>query len=251
MRPRPKRFVSRIDNDDEMFLYDLQVNKGDRTRTAIYYYTIGSRIFDSIRQLANWQFGGLQNVGAFLDFACGYGRSTRFLIQELPPERVWACDIYAEAIKFQKRYYGVNGIVSVPDPADFPTGQKFDFIFASSFFSHMPESSFGRWIETLRNLLTDAGSSSSAPMTSRSCRHPVDVPPRGIYFIPNSESQTLDTSQYGSSYVSESFVRVSSIRSPAAWRSCTASSMASFGFQDLYVVANASQPGFHEPEFPA
>ncbi len=247
--PSPKRFVSRIDKDDEMFLFDLQVNKGDRTRTAIGYYTIGSRIFDSIRQLAIWQFGGLQNVGAFLDFACGYGRSTRFLIQELPPERVWASDIYAKAITFQKRYYGVNGVVSVPDPADFPKTQKFDFIFASSFFSHMPESSFGRWIETLRNLLTQRGILVFSTHDVSLLPASVDVPPSGIFFTPNSESRTLDKNQYGTTYVSESFVtrvvdqvtggeaRVHRIKRGLVW------------FQDLYIVTRESNRDFTDLNF--
>jgi len=247
--PSPKRFVSRIDNDDEMFLFILHITKGDRTRTAIDYYTSGSRTFNSIRQLANWQFGGLQNVGAFLDFACGYGRSTRFLIQELPPERVWACDIYAEAIKFQERYYGVNGMVSVPNPADFPKGQKFDFIFASSFFSHMPESSFGRWIETLRNLLTERGILAFSTHDVSLLPASADVPPSGIVFIPQSESRTLDKNQYGSSFVNESFVRsvvdqvtggearVHRIKRGLVW------------FQDLYIVTRESKRDFTDLKF--
>jgi SAM-dependent methyltransferase len=232
-----------------MFLFDLHVNKDDRTRTAIGYYAIGSRIFHSIRQLSNWQFGGLQNVYTFLDFACGYGRSTRFLVQELPPERVWACDIYAEAIRFQKRYYGVNGVVSVPDPADFPKSQKFDFIFASSFFSHMPESSFGLWIETLRNLLTERGILVFSTHDVSLLPPSIDVPPSGIFFIPNSESRTLDKNQYGSSFVSESFVtsvvdhvtggeaRVHRIKRGLVW------------YQDLYIVTRESDRDFADLSF--
>src|ERR1017187_7725819 len=103
--PSPNTFVSRIDEDDEMFLFDLHHNKGDRRRTAIGYYTVGSRIFGAIKQIADWHFQGLQNVGSFLDFASGYGRSTRFLSRELPPARIWACDIYPKAVAFQKRHY--------------------------------------------------------------------------------------------------------------------------------------------------
>ena len=44
----PHTFVSRIDEDDEMFLFDLRAHKGDRRRTAIGYYTIGSRILGAI-----------------------------------------------------------------------------------------------------------------------------------------------------------------------------------------------------------
>src|ERR1051326_9052289 len=85
----PESFVSHIDTNDEMFLFDLQANQGNRRRTAIGYYVIGSRIFDNIRQIAAWHFQGLEQVGSFLDFACGYGRSTRFLSRELSPSRIW------------------------------------------------------------------------------------------------------------------------------------------------------------------
>jgi hypothetical protein len=35
----------------------------------------------------------------FRDFASGYGRFTRFLVKELPRERVWVSDIYANAVE--------------------------------------------------------------------------------------------------------------------------------------------------------
>ena len=163
-----------------------------------------------IRRSASSRTGGSAGSGksrAFLDFASGYGRSTRFLIQELSPKRVWACDIYANAIAFQRRHLGVHGVVSVPDPADFPRGQKFDFIFASSFFSHMPESSFGSWFKTLRYLLTPPRDP-RVQHARRLAAYPLDciVPPEGMVFFPMSESRSLDANQYGSSYVNEEFV---------------------------------------------
>ena len=77
----------------------------------------------------------------------------------------------------------------------------------------------------------------------------VDVPPSGIYFIPNSESRTLDKNQYGSSYVSESFVtrivdqvtggeaRVHRIKRGLVW------------FQDLYIVTCESNRDFTDLNF--
>ena len=204
--PSPQTFVSRIDEDDEMFLFDLQANKGDRRRTSIDYYTIGACIFDAIKQIAAWHFRGIHNVGSFLDFACGYGRSTRFLSRELTPSRIWACDIYPKAVAFQKWHYGVNGIVSVPDPTNFPMDRKFDYIFASSFFTHMPETTFARWMETLYGLLTEHGilvfSTRDASMIPPS----LETPPTGILFLAHSESRTLDTNQYGSTFVDAEFV---------------------------------------------
>ena len=202
----PESFMSHIDANDEMFLFDLQANQGNRRRTAIGYYVIGSRIFDSIKQIAAWHLQGLEHVGSFLDFACGYGRSTRFLSRELSPSRIWACDIYSEAVEFQKVHYGVNGIVSVADPADFPRDVKFDFIFASSFFTHMPETTFARWLETLYSLLTPRGILIFSTLDTSLIPSSGGARPKGICFVPISESRTLDKNQYGVTYVDEQFV---------------------------------------------
>ena len=205
--PWPERFVSRIDAEDEMFLFDLQADpEGDRRRNAIGYYSVGSRIFGAIEQIGAWHFGSIAKVGSFLDFASGYGRSTRFLVQELAPNRIWACDIYPKAVDFQKRHYGVHGIVSVPDPNDFPKDTQFDFIFASSFFTHMPESTFYRWMETLYSLLTESGILVFSAHDASKLPPSVPLPPSGILFIASSESRTLDKNQYGSCYVDQHFV---------------------------------------------
>ena len=245
----PETFAARIDKDDEMYLFDLQVNKGDRRRTSIGYYTTGSRIFGAIKQIAEWHFDGLRNVGSFLDFASGYGRSTRFLSRELPPGRIWACDIYPRAVEFQKRHYGVNGVLSVPDPADFPDDPKFDFIFASSFFSHMPETTFGTWIETLLARLNPDGILVFSTHDVSLIPPTVPIPANGILFLASSESRTLDTNQYGSTYVSEEFVarvvdwvsrgkvRLHRIRRGLCY------------FQDLYILAGRQNRDFLDLNF--
>lgn len=245
----PRTFESRIDKNDEMWLFDLRANKGDRRRTAIGYFTIGSRILSSIRQIGAWHFGKLGNVGSFLDFACGYGRSTRFLCLELPPDRIWACDIYAEAVAFQQHSYGVNGIVSVPDPASFPSDRKFDYIFASSFFTHMPEKTFGTWLRTLFELLTPGGVLAFSTHDFALIPPGVARPATGILFATSSESRTLPGSQYGSTYVNEQFVRrVVDEVIPGRGRLhrverglCT--------FQDIYILAPRLNREFSELAF--
>jgi SAM-dependent methyltransferase len=247
--PSPETFVSRIDENDEMFLYDLQINKGDRRRTAIGYYTTGARIFDAIKQIGDWHFQGLRNVGSFLDFAGGYGRSTRFLRRELSPRRIWACDIYPKAVAFQKRHYGVNGVVSVPDPARFPKTRKFDFIFASSFFTHMPESTFARWMEILYGLLTDRGILVFSTHDTSMIPPSVPVPETGILFLASSESQTLDHNQYGSTYVSADFVSriVDSVTAGRAHLHRINRGLVCF--QDIYIVAKLLHQDFAALKF--
>ena len=248
--PCPERFVSRIDAEDEMFLFDLQADpEGDRRRNAIGYYSVGSRIFGAIQQIGAWHFKRLTEVGSFLDFASGYGRSTRFLVQELAPNRVWACDIYPKAVDFQKRHYGVQGIVSVPDPTDFPKDTQFDFIFASSFFTHMPESTFYRWMETLYGLLTERGILVFSTHDAAKLPPSVPLPPSGILFIASSESRTLDSNQYGSCYVDQQFVPrvVDSVTRGKAHLHRIERGLDRF--QDIYILAKNLNKDFSDLNF--
>ena len=245
----PRTFVSRIHKNDEMFLFDLKANDGDQRRTAIGYYTLGARICTAIRQVATWHFGRLENVESFLDFACGYGRSTRFLGQMLPPDRIWACDISPEAVEFQRRNLGVNGIVSVPDPAGFPTAQKFDYVFASSFFTHMPERTFGTWLRTLRGLLTPRGILAFTTHDFSLIPPSTAKPAAGILFSKRSESRTLPGSQYGSTYVSERFVREVVDEVTAGRGRLHRIERGLCHFQDLYLLADTLNREFAELEF--
>jgi hypothetical protein len=85
----PEDFKLNICEDDEMYLFSLGNVKDDRDRALVRYYAIGRRILDTVKQVVDWHFGSFENVPSFLDFACGYGRFTRFLIQEMPPEQIW------------------------------------------------------------------------------------------------------------------------------------------------------------------
>jgi SAM-dependent methyltransferase len=245
----PETFVSRIDGSDEMFLFDLALNKGDRRRTAIGYYTLGARIFSAIKQIGDWHCGGLETVPSFLDFASGYGRSTRFLSRVLPPSSIWACDIYAKAVDFQKRSYGVNGIVSVPDPARFPGDRKFDYIFASSFFTHMPQETFGAWMKTLFELLTPQGILAFSTHDFSLIPPAVARPDAGILFATTSESRTLPGSQYGSTYVNERFVGEVVAEVTAGKGMLHRIERGLCYFQDIYVLASRLNRGFAELGF--
>lgn len=245
----PETFVSRIDRDDEMFLFDLKIHKGDRRRTAIGYYTIGARIFSAIRQIGTWRFGQLESVASFLDFASGYGRSTRFLSRELPPSRIWACDIYPDAVDFQRRSYGVNGIVSVADAAQFPGTRKFDYIFASSFFTHMPRETFGVWLKTLFELLTPQGILAFSTHDFSLLPPTVARPATGIHFATRSESRTLPGSQYGSTYVNEQFVRQVADEATEGRGQLHRIERGLCCFQDIYVLAGTLNQGCSELEF--
>ncbi|MEG4816856.1 methyltransferase [Microcoleus sp. K5-D4] len=245
----PENFKLNICQDDEMYLFSLNNVKDDRDRALVRYYSIGRRILDTVKQVVEWHFGSFENVPSFLDFACGYGRFTRFLVQEMPPERIWVSDIYANAVKFQTEYLGVSGIVSTGKPENYLIDRKFDCILANSFFSHMPERTFTSWLQNLYNLLTANGILMFS-VHDECLRAPhVEMPANGILFSANSESQSLDKEEYGTTYVTEKFVRECVERVSGGKAFVHRIKKGICRFQDLYVVTNKLVRDFSELKF--
>ena len=248
----PEDFKLNICEDDEMYLFSMKKvpeDGDDGTRALVRYYAIGRSVLDTVKQVVEWHFGSFENVPSFLDFACGYGRFTRFLIQEMPPEKIWVSDIYANAVKFQTEYLGVNGIVSTGKPENYLIERKFDCILANSFFSHMPERTFTNWLQNLYDLLTHNGILMFSVHDECLLEAHIEMPAKGILFSPESESQSLDKEEYGTSYVTEKFVRelVEKVSGGKAFVHRIKKGICKF--QDLYVVTNQLVRDFSELKF--
>lgn len=248
----PEDFKLNICEDDEMYLFSLKNvadDLDDGTRALVRYYAIGRSVLDTVKQVVEWHFGSFENVPSFLDFACGYGRFTRFLIQEMPPEKIWVSDIYANAVKFQKEYLGVSGIVSTGKPENYLIDRKFDCILANSFFSHMPERTFTNWLQNLYDLLTPNGILMFSVHDQCLLPPHIEMPAKGILFSPQSESQSLDKEEYGTTYVTEKFVReiVEKVTGGKAFVHRIKKGICRF--QDLYVVTNQLVRDFSELKF--
>jgi SAM-dependent methyltransferase len=248
----PEDFKLNICEDDEMYLFSLNNVKDDleaRDRALVRYYAIGRSVLDTVKQVVEWHFGSFENVPSFLDFACGYGRFTRFLIQEMPPEKIWVSDIYANAVKFQTEYLGVSGIVSTGKPENYLIDRKFDCILANSFFSHMPERTFTNWLQNLYDLLTPNGILMFSVHDGCLLPPHIEMPANGILFSPQSESQSLDKEEYGTTYVTEKFVTelVEKVSGGKAFVHRIKKGICKF--QDLYVVTNQLVRDFSELKF--
>jgi SAM-dependent methyltransferase len=247
----PEDFKLNICEDDEMYLFSLTnvADGDDGTRALVRYYAIGRSVLDTVKQVVAWHFGSFENVPSFLDFACGYGRFTRFLIQEMPPEKIWVSDIYANAVKFQTEYLGVSGIVSTGKPENYLIDRKFDCILANSFFSHMPERTFTNWLQNLYDLLTPNGILMFSVHDQCLLQPHIEMPAKGILFSPQSESQSLDKEEYGTTYVTENFVReiVEKVSGGKAFVHRIKKGICRF--QDLYVVTNQLVRDFSELKF--
>lgn len=190
---------------DEMLHFFLYAQGHGLEQAVAMYLDSGRRIWATLRQILAWKFGSPNWGGRVLDFASGYGRMTRHLIADVPKDSVWVSDIYAEGVAFQQREFGVNGIVSTTEPNQFPQGNQFDCILVSSLFTHLPENRFVEWLRCLGDLVKSGGLLlfSVHDMALRK-----GSPSQSdIEFEAMSESGSLDTREYGSTWVTENFVR--------------------------------------------
>jgi SAM-dependent methyltransferase len=233
-----------IDARDEMLEFLVNGSDGDRERALFAYFRSGLSIADAMLQILRWRFGeDLGRMERLLDFASGYGRITRFLLREVPAEKLWISDIYADAVRFQEERFGVHGLVSTILPEDFSCAERFDAILVTSLFTHLREDRFLGWMRRLLGLLRPGGLLVFS-VHDETIRDPsVPMPASGLLFQAHSESRTLDPGDYGSAWVTEAFVRSAVAQAAegrvAVWRA----SLGLCNFQDLYVAVRDGGPG--------
>ena len=235
---------TRIHPRDEMYRFELAAPRRTGDIAAIRYYAVGHSIARTVSELADWRFGGLSRVGSFVDFACGYGRSTRFLVRTLEAVRITAADIDADAVRFQRETYGVRGVVSAHDPGALVLDGPFDFVLVVSLFSHLPSGRFEAWLRRLWGLVAPHGllvfSTNGERVLPASVRMP--MPSSGFAYLPQSETTRLPGEEYGSTWVTPEFVRrAAADAAPGARLVFRADGLG--GAQDLYVLGRALPAG--------
>lgn len=201
----PQSFNSFIHKNCQMFSFGSK-NVEKSTGYMANYFAAGQQMLYPLKEIIKWKFKKFSNISNFLDFASGFGRLTRFLVQELDTTKIWISDIQSEAVAFQKEQFDVNGFVSTIDPTQLHCKEQFDCIFVASLFTHLPEQRFHEWLKQLFQILTPDGiliftvhDHSNAPL--------LELSESGIHFNPNaSEIKTLDSGEYGSAHVTENFV---------------------------------------------
>jgi SAM-dependent methyltransferase len=241
-------YLSGIDTtihpEDEMLVRTLPGYANPELARAVYLRQ-GHEIDSTVQSILDWsQSGHRKHAANVLDFACGYGRATRFLVSQVNPSNVWVSDIDAGAVEFQKKQFGVNGFVSCHDPRDLLCEVRFDFICVASLFTHLPRPRFEDWLERLFELLRPKGLlafSVHDAVLAGGRTMPVD----GFMFVAESESRTLAKEEYGSTYVSEAYV-AGAIRRVAAkdWH-YRRLPLALCGSHDLYLLSRDPDEDFH------
>ena len=235
--------VPDVHPDDLIFQFVVKFPGFLTNEQAVKYYFYDGK--NSAKKLNNLLFSqlGLKRSAdsSLLEFASGYGCVTRHLIGELAPINLISCDIHEAACSFIDSRFGVKTILSATKPEDLKIeNDSFDAVFALSFFTHMPDRTWGRWLKSLFDKVKPGGYLifTTHGMTTWENSGKPTIPDKGIWFAPSSEQKDLDVADYGSTIVTPEYVKtaVESILHQNILRMAEADW---WGHQDLYVVQKA------------
>jgi len=202
---------------------------GSRQAAIAYYFSDGAASARHFRDL-------IGTPRAMLEFASGYGCVTRHLAR-VPGLEVTACDIHPDAIGFLRQHMGVPAIPSDACPELFAAPAAYDAVLALSFFSHMPLTTWARWLVRLTQALVPDGRLvfTTHGLASRVHFGDPELPASGFWFRPVSEQSDLPVSDYGQTITTPDFVRA--VIATLPWVSLEASHEADWwGHQDTWVL---------------
>lgn len=203
--------ASAIHPDDFIFRFLVEnptfSNPGDAVR---YYFHDGRKSAENLKNVVSGLGIDTDSEFKLLEFASGYGCVTRHLNGVIPSIDSTACDIHTQAVEFVEQQLGNKSVRSSNVPEQLVVDERFDVVFALSFFSHMPEATWRRWAVALLGLVKPGGYLVFTTQGALSGRRFFDVPKlpsNGFWFQASSEQKDLDTADYGQTLVSSDYVR--------------------------------------------
>lgn len=162
-----------------------------------YYVKDAKDSADKLSKLCEGYFDKHSKLN-LLEFAAGYGRVTRYLDRERFD--ITACDIHREAIQYIRDNIKVNTLTSATCPEDFRSDSRYDVVFALSFFTHLPDKTFGKWMRALYEQVSSGGLLIFTTHGRCMADHEYfkDIVHEGYAFVRVSEQGDLSTEDYGS-----------------------------------------------------
>jgi 2-polyprenyl-3-methyl-5-hydroxy-6-metoxy-1,4-benzoquinol methylase len=145
---------------------------------------------------------------SILEFASGYGMVTRHLASMPSKARLVACDIHEQAVEFIRDRLHQLAVMSRHLPEEASFDESFDVVFALSFFSHIPEVTFTRWLAALFAAVSPGGILvfTTHGLISRALFGDITISENGFWFRPQSEQSDLDPIEYGSTVTTPAYV---------------------------------------------
>jgi SAM-dependent methyltransferase len=231
----PTALNLKIHPNDQMLTYSLSHFQSAGAALS-QYFGVALQQHKAAEQIIGALFPSRDDFSV-LDFACGYGRMLRFLAKSVGPSRIWASDIQSDAVDFVVGEFGVNGIYSDVDPDKFKTDRKFDFIWVASLFSHLPGPTFNQWLAKLGEALSPRGVICFSVHDEVLLAANQKMHDSGIAFASESENSELAKDAYGTTHVTEAYVRGAVERAFGASHPYFRVKRGLAYQQDLYIVA--------------
>jgi cyclopropane fatty-acyl-phospholipid synthase-like methyltransferase len=189
---------------DFMIEFLLQ-NPSTKERAVDSYVECGQHSAQYLRDLL--RFHCRVRNPTILEFAAGYGCMTRHMKEHFPAARVTACDIHEMAVTFLRDAFGVATVLSAMEPEQLSIPSKFDVVCAVSFFAHLPNETWSRWLKALVDHTASGGLMIFTTHGSKSAaRHVLSANEDGFAFAPVSEQGDLDLAQYGTALTTFDYV---------------------------------------------
>lgn len=215
---------------DDMFRFTLEEACGGIDLAVFYYFRSALLARERINQVVEWWRRETGETPDILDFASGFGRVARFLAADHGRDRLTVAEIVGPAVEFQRQQLGLRAVTSTSVPGSLRLPGKYDLIVVLSLFSHLPPSTFDRWLATLAAHLTPRG---VLLVSTNAARDSASQP---IEFESQSESSFLSGEEYGTTWVQESFFRQAVGESCGQGFRAARFPKALWSLQDLWVI---------------
>jgi SAM-dependent methyltransferase len=215
------------------------------------YLRGGEIALEELERALRDQGRAFSDVRSFLEFACGYGRVTRFLVTKLPRGTVEVSDIDRSAVNFTRSTFGVQGFYSTERAEELEHGTRYDVVFVASLFSHLTIDQWNAWLARLCEATLPGGLlvfSTHGPYARDVVygdywRSQLEPMADGFSYLRTNETHgRLAEEYYGSAFVTEKYVRslVAERRLGTIKRVYPA---LLWNTQDLYVLETPSSDG--------
>ncbi|KQO24068.1 methyltransferase type 12 [Acidovorax sp. Leaf76] len=195
----------RISPEDDIF--GFFVNHPSSVNPLRDYFADGWRTLSELLLLLEAVDQPLLKTPQVLEFASGHGRFTRHLVKSLGAERVTVSDVVPGAVEFSRQAFGVEGFLSASVPEEVKWPRQYDLVFVLSLFSHLPRSTWARWLQVLHGAVAPGGLLVFSTHGIKAANFDsVQLDEEGFFFAPSSESNAIDAHEYGTAFTSEDFV---------------------------------------------
>jgi len=224
--------------DDDMRRADVQQSASEQR--LLEYLRSGHEAVLVLENALRAAGRELARVESMLDFAGGYGRVLRHLVQRVPRERIAHSDVLAPALEFVRGTFGVHSFASATDIATLRFPRRYELVFCASLFSHLSRARFGPALRALYGALEPNGLLVFSTHSPR-VLEPAQRDPSGYTFVPSSESRVLAGEEYGSSWIEPELVRELCVREGSEHLAVLEREL--WRIQDVWIVSREPLPG--------